>query len=97
MIELLTALVLVVEDLDDLLTVHHLLDIAFGSAESLLLADEVLGRAASYVLGHDHHDDHAGKEHERHPDAVVEHHADTADDDQQGLDNLGQSHGNKLS
>ena len=41
------ACLLVTKDLDHLLTVHHLLNIALGGADSLLLTHKVFGRAAA--------------------------------------------------
>ena len=42
-VELFSDLALVVKYLDDLLTVHYLLNVAFGSGNGFLLPDKVLG------------------------------------------------------
>ena len=71
---------LMAEDLDDFLAVHHFLDEALGLAERVLLADEVFGGFAADVLGRKRHADDAENhnDHQRH--AVIEHHAHNADD-----------------
>ena len=65
LVEIGDRLVLVAEDLDDLLAAHDLLDVALERRDRTLLAQEVLGRAASEEArrgGHEHRtaQDHAG-------------------------------------
>ena len=71
---------LMAEDLDDFLAVHHFLDEALGLAERVLLANEVFGGFTADVLGRKRHADDAENhnDHQRH--AVIEHHAHNADD-----------------
>ena len=59
---------LVTEDLDDLLTVHHLFDVALYLAERLLLVEEVLCRPAADIFGRPRHEENTEEhnEHQRH-------------------------------
>ena len=68
------------EDLDDLLTVHHFLNVALRTSDRLLLPDEVLCRPAADLLRDEEHQRDAEKHEERHPDAVPEHYSEHADD-----------------
>jgi len=88
LVERLFGRALVAEDLDDLLAVHHFLDIALGLAERLLLAHEERGRLAADALCDAHHGDDA-EDHDQHErDAVIDH------DEQHAGD--GQSRGEQL-
>ena len=75
-VEVLLRGVLVAEDLDDALAVHDLLDVALDDADLLLLRHEVARRAASELLGHVGHEEHASNDDQAHPDAVVDHDGD---------------------
>ena len=66
-IELLLALFLVAEHLDDLLAVDHFLDIAVDPAERLLLLEEVLRGLTAQFLYHLEHDAHAEQYEQRQP------------------------------
>ena len=74
-IELLLALFLVAEHLDDLLAVDHLLDIAVDPAERLLLLEEVLRGLTAQLLYHLEHDAHA-KQYEQRQPYIRHQHAD---------------------
>ena len=74
-VELLPALVLVAEHLDDLLTVYHLLDIAVDLAERGLLCKEEARGPAADAPDHDEHDRDA-KQHEQSQPDVRDEHAD---------------------
>ena len=67
------ALLLVTEDLDDLLTVDHLLNIAVEIGQCRLLRHEVAADAAG-ELAHEHEDERHDRAHDqRQPDADVQH------------------------
>ena len=87
---------LMAEDLDDFLAVHHFLDEALGLAERVLLADEVFGGFTADVLGRKRHADDAENDdhHQRH--AVIEHHAHNADDGKSRGDEVRKALGNDL-
>ena len=70
------ALFLVTENLDDLLSVHDLLDKAFNLAESRLLTEEILGRASADFLDKNGHQSHAADDHDGKPAAVIDHDAE---------------------
>ena len=75
-----------VEDLDDLLPAHDLLDEALLGGERVLLGDHVpRGRAAQPAGDLDHDGDHDDDE-DRQPQAVVEHHGEHGAQGQPGLD-----------
>ena len=73
---------LVAEDLDDLLAVHHLFDVALNLAERLLLAHkERSGLAADCFRGAEHKEDTCkDDQHQRH--AVIEHDEQQAQHDE---------------
>ena len=89
-VEVLDALLLVAEDLDDLLTRHHLLNEALGGGDRLLLADEVFRAAAADLLRDRDHGDDAEHEHQRQPKAEVEHDGEHHEHDRAGLNERGQ-------
>ena len=68
------------EDLDNLLAGHHLLDVAVDCSEVLLLLNEVLARKSRHLLGDQDHDTDKEDRQEREP-AVQEDHADKHADD----------------
>ena len=72
-VEVADARLLVVEDLDDLLAVHHLLGKALHGAGGFLLLHKVLGAAAAHDLGHKEHGDNSESQHQCQPDAEIEH------------------------
>ena len=78
--EALDALFLVAEHLDDLLPLHHLLDVAVEGAEVFLLVGKVArGQPAYLRRGTQHDSDHDEREYgERH---VEEHHAEESGDE----------------
>ena len=80
LVEPLFALPLVAEYLDDLLPVHHLLDVALVLADRSLLFDEVPGALAAHFLRHDRHKDDHQQDHQRQPDAVRDHDEEERDD-----------------
>ena len=64
---------LMAEDLDDLLAVHHLLDIALDLAERALLVEEVFGRFSADVLRRLRHEEDP-EEHDQHQrDGEIQH------------------------
>ena len=69
------------EDLDDLLTGHHLLHEGFGFGQRDLLAQEVFGGVAGDIAGSKGHADDAGNDDQAQDHAVVHH---DAEDGQQG-------------
>lgn len=77
------------EDLDDLLTRHHLLNEALGGGDRLLLADEVFRAAAADLLRDRDHGDDAEHEHQRQPKAEVEHDGEHHEHDRAGLNERG--------
>jgi len=81
LVKLLLRGVLMVEDLDDLLAVDHLFDVAFGLAGDLLLLDEVVRGLAADLPRDDQADAGAQQDDQRHPDAVVHHDAEDRGDD----------------
>ena len=87
---------LVAEHLDDLLSVHDLLDIALLRAERLLLAHEVARRPAADFFGDDQHHAHARDDDQRQPYAVVEHDEQHRADDDGRDEKLRQALGNEL-
>ena len=72
-VEVLNALLLMAEHLDDLLAVHHFLHEALGIGNRALLLHKVARRAAAEALCDEEHKHHACKQHERHPHAEVQH------------------------
>ncbi len=80
--ELLHGLALVVEDLDDLLALDHLLDVAVEGSERCLLLLEIGAAAAAHELDHEAH--HQQEEHgdERQPPVEHEHHDQCAEEGQ---------------
>ena len=64
---------LMAEHLDDLLAVHHLLDISLGASERFLLTDKVFCRTSADLLRHKYHRKHAYSNDKRHPYAVPQH------------------------
>ena len=64
------------EHLNDLLTVHHFLNVALGTAQRLLLAYKIFGGAAADPAHHKHHTHHAQHHHGGQPDAVIQHDAE---------------------
>ncbi len=65
--------VLVAKHLYDLLSVHHLLDVALEPADGHLHRDKVLARAAADYFGDEHYDSHAAQNDESQPKAVPQH------------------------
>ena len=73
LVELLDGGFLMAENLDDLLAVHHFLDIAVDLAQFLLLLDEDLAGVSGQVLGcQQHNADHSQRQ-QRQGDAEVNH------------------------
>ena len=73
LVELLDGGFLMAENLDDLLAVHHFLDIAVDLAQFLLLLDEELAGVSGQVLGcQQHNADHSQRQ-QRQGDAEVNH------------------------
>ena len=70
---------LMAENLDDLLTVHHLLYKAFRAGDGNLLLKEVAGGMSADVPGDKGHDHHAADNYQREPEAVIQHDAENAD------------------
>ncbi len=88
--EALDGVVLVVEDLDHLLAVHHLLDVAVHRAEVALLLDEVAARELGEMRGHKQHDDHEEAGHERHGNRQAAHGHEGHHERDGRVDDLGQ-------
>ena len=97
LVELSLDLVLVIEDLNDLLAVHDLLNIAFRGGNSLLLSDEVLSRTCADLTCCKHHCNDSEDHDKRHPDTVVEHDDEYGNNYNTGSQDRRQSHGYKLS
>ena len=75
-----------VEDLDDLLAVHHLFDEAFFVRQSALLGLHEAARQASKLAGQESHERTHEEHNEEQPHGVVEHRANQHDDGQARLD-----------
>ena len=76
--------------LDDLLTVHDLLDMTFDHAELGLLCNEEARGVGSEELGHKGHKGDAGNDDQAHPNAVVQHDEEHRDDDDDRHKQVGQ-------
>ena len=83
---------LVIEYLNDLLSVHDLLNEAFGSRNCSLLSDEVLSRATADFARNKHHDDDSGDYYQRHPEAVIDHDDEDCENDNTCSDDGRQCH-----
>ena len=96
-VELLDGGILVAENLDDLLAVHHFLDVAVDLAQLLLLLEEVLAGVAGEILGGQHHsaDHDQGQYAQRH--AEVKHGQKYADYRNDRIDQLGQALADELA
>ena len=90
------ALLFVAEHLDDLLTVHHLLDEALSPAQGGLLAEEIPGRAAADLFDEQRHQRHARQHHQRQPQAVVHHNAEDGQHRHRRHQQLGKTLGDHL-
>ena len=55
------------EDLNDLLSVHHFLNIALYHAYGLLLLYKIARAVAAYFLGDHSHSEYAEENHQGHP------------------------------
>ena len=75
-VKIFLCLLFVAEYLDNLLSVHHLLHIAFHISQGFLLADEVTGGFATNLLCDKEHTDNSGNNYQGHPQAVVNHDAE---------------------
>ena len=78
------------ERLDDLLTVHDLLDMALDHAELGLLRNEEARGVGAEQLGHKGHKGDAGDDDQAHPHAVVQHDKEHRDDDDDRHEQVGQ-------
>ncbi len=91
LVELIDGDLLMAEHLDDLLAVHHLLNVAIDLAQLLLLLDEKLAGVASQVFGgQQHHADHRQRQ-QRQRDTEVNHRCQHADQRDDRVDQLGQA------
>ena len=97
LVKFLDALLLVAEDLDDLLAVHGLLNIALVFGNGPLHLHERARRAAADPLGHNGHRDNAEEQHQRHPHGKIQHDRQHDQHDRAGLDEGGQRLGDKLA
>ena len=86
-----------VKYLDDLLTVHYLLNVAFGSGNGFLLPDKVLGRTCADFACNEHHYNDSDDHYQSEPDAVTEHRNKYRDNDDTRSDNVRDGHGYELS
>ena len=77
--ELLDGLALVVEDLDDLLPLHHLLNIAVHGAQRLLLRLKAHAAAAAHTLDHQQHQHQKREGDQRQQPVHIQHHSNNAD------------------
>ena len=91
------AAILMVKDLDDLLTVHDLLNEGLALADALLLAHKVFGRAAADLAADKQHAHDAQQHHQRKPEAVVEHDEQHRRDDDARLQYGGERLGDQLA
>ena len=90
-VELLNGNFLMAKDLDDLLAVHHFLNVTVDLAQLLLLLDEVFAGVAGQVLRRQQHDaDHRESQH-RQGDAQIEHRGQHADEGHNRVDELRQA------
>ena len=85
------------EDLDHLLSVHHLLDEALGLGHRLLLAQEEFGGAAAHLPGHQEHGEHTQQQHQGHPHAEVQHDGKDHQHNGPGLDQGGDALAHQLT
>ena len=83
-VEILFAGFLMAKDLDDLLSVHHFLDIPLFFAERTLLLDKVLGAPAADGLCDDNHRRGADQHDKRQPHAEIQHDAEQNQHDKAG-------------
>ena len=77
-----------VEDLDDLGSCDHLLDIAVGDGELLLLADEVFGAVAADHADNAEHGEDPEDDDDGHLPAQDQHHDEDGNDGDDGVDHL---------
>ena len=89
LVEARKARIFVAEHLDDLLTVHHLLNIALGLGDGLLLAQEKARGTAADLLRNEDHCYYAEQQHQRHQDAVIQHDRKHAQHDRTSLNERG--------
>ena len=85
------------EDLDDLLSVHHLLNKALFLADLLLLTDEMLCGKAAELSCHDDHCRCAEGYDQRHPETEIEHYPQQRRHDKGGYHYLRNAFRNKLA
>jgi len=96
-VKFLDGALLVAENLDDLLAGHRFLNEALGLGDGLLLAQEELGAAAADALGDRNHQNDAEDQHERQPEAEVEHDGKYCQHDRTRLEKGGNGLGDKLA
>ena len=96
-VEAVLGLLLMAEDLDHLLAVDHLLDIAVQGAQGALLAEEVAAAAARQEPGHQQGEEDAHQHHHS-QQGVGEQHAQEGDQNGHGgVDDLGDALGEHLA
>ena len=95
--ELVLGVLLVVEDLNDLLAVHHLLDEPFLVGQSLLLGLHVAAREPSKLPGQERHQTPDHEDDEGQPHRVVEHRTDQHNDREARLNEGGNGLADHLS
>ena len=88
---------LVAEDLDDLLTGHHLFHKGFGIGDGDLLAQEELGRTRGDGAGREHHTDNADDDQRSQDHAVIDHDAEHHKQRDAGDGHLGQALADELT
>ena len=97
MVKILHGLVFMVENLDHLLPVHGFLNVALFGGERFLLADKEFCRSAAQFAGHQKHDNDAGNDNERQPNAIPKHDEEDADNNGDAPDERWQRLPDKLA
>ena len=91
LVELIDGDLLMAEHLDDLLAVHHLLNVAVDLAQLLLLPEEVFAGVSGQILrGQQHNADHCQRQQSQ-GDTEVNHRGQHADQRDDRVDQLGQA------
>ena len=91
LVELVDGDLLMAEHLDDLLAVHHLLNVAVDLAQFLLLLEEVFAGVSGQILRGQHHNADHHQRKQAQGNAQVEHREEYADHRNDGVDKLRQA------
>ena len=86
-----------IKDLNDLLSVHHFLDKAFGTGQLLLLTNKVMAGLSSDYLYNPKHKEGSKHNHQAQPKRVVQHNGNYRNHRNQGRNSLRNTDRDKLS